>query len=72
MWSICGIHDQGWKEREIFGKIRYMVDYSLKRKFDMDAYCARFGRKILAESKKKGSQVNTNSSKKKGVKRKAS
>jgi deoxyribodipyrimidine photo-lyase len=24
-WSIMGIHDQGWKEREVFGKIRYMV-----------------------------------------------
>ncbi|KAK0048843.1 deoxyribodipyrimidine photo-lyase [Biomphalaria pfeifferi] len=24
MWSICGIHDQGWAERAVFGKIRYM------------------------------------------------
>ena len=23
MWSICGIHDQGWAERPIFGKIRF-------------------------------------------------
>ena len=23
-WSVCGIHDQGWGERPIFGKIRYM------------------------------------------------
>ena len=22
MWSICGIHDQGWGERAVFGKIR--------------------------------------------------
>lgn len=22
MWSICGIHDQGWTERPVFGKIR--------------------------------------------------
>jgi len=22
VWSICGVHDQGWGEREIFGKIR--------------------------------------------------
>lgn len=43
MWSICGIHDQGFKERPIFGKIRYMVDYSLARKFDMKAYCKQFG-----------------------------
>jgi len=24
MWSICGSMDQGWKEREIIGKIRPM------------------------------------------------
>jgi hypothetical protein len=24
MWSIGGIHDQGWGERAIFGKIRFM------------------------------------------------
>lgn len=54
MWSICGIHDQGWKEREIFGKIRYMVDYSLKKKFDMDAYCAQYG--IGMKSNKKGAK----------------
>lgn len=66
MWSICGVHDQGWREREIFGKIRYMVDYSLRKKYDMDTYCGRFGLKILVDSKSvlKGG--------KKGIKRKAS
>ncbi len=24
MWSICGIHDQGWAERPVFGKIRLL------------------------------------------------
>ncbi|MFX0097414.1 MAG: deoxyribodipyrimidine photo-lyase [Candidatus Hodarchaeota archaeon] len=33
-----GKHDRPWKEREIFGKIRYMSAEGLKRKFDMDAY----------------------------------
>ena len=28
MWSICGIHDQGWGERAVFGKIR-----SVRRRF---------------------------------------
>ncbi len=37
-WSIGGIHDRGWAERPIFGKIRYMNDRGLKRKFDMEAY----------------------------------
>ena len=22
MWSICGVHDMGWKERPVFGKVR--------------------------------------------------
>merc|ERR1719261_1778641 len=33
MWSICGIHDQGWRERSVFGKIRYMNYAGCKRKF---------------------------------------
>lgn len=24
LWSIGGIHDQGWGERPVFGKIRFM------------------------------------------------
>mmetsp|Transcript_14310 Transcript_14310/g.23234 ORF Transcript_14310/g.23234 Transcript_14310/m.23234 type:complete len:547 (+) Transcript_14310:337-1977(+) len=35
-WSIMGIHDQGWKEREIFGKIRCMTYKSSRTKFDVD------------------------------------
>jgi deoxyribodipyrimidine photo-lyase len=37
-----GKHDRPWKEREIFGKIRYMNANGLRRKFDADAYVARF------------------------------
>ena len=33
-----GKHDRPWKERTIFGKIRYMNAKGLKRKFDADAY----------------------------------
>jgi deoxyribodipyrimidine photo-lyase len=33
-----GLHDRGWPERRIFGKVRYMNDRGLERKFDMDAY----------------------------------
>lgn len=33
-----GKHDRGWKERNVFGKIRYMNDKGLERKFDMKAY----------------------------------
>nr|WP_243687425.1 hypothetical protein [Methanobacterium formicicum] len=33
-----GKHDRAWKEREIFGKVRYMNDQGLRRKFKMDSY----------------------------------
>lgn len=42
MWSICGVHDQGWKEREIFGKIRYMNYKGCERKFDVKAFVERW------------------------------
>lgn len=38
MWSICGIHDQGWREREVFGKIRFMNFKGCQRKFDVEKY----------------------------------
>jgi len=36
-----GKHDRPWKERNIFGKIRYMNANGLKRKFDADGYVAK-------------------------------
>ena len=33
-----GKHDQAWKERPIFGKVRYMNKKGLHRKFDMKRY----------------------------------
>ncbi|RLN25953.1 hypothetical protein BBJ28_00014255 [Nothophytophthora sp. Chile5] len=42
-WSF-GKHDQGWKERPIFGKVRYMNEAGLKRKFRMDAYVRKVQR----------------------------
>ncbi len=38
LWSIGGLHDHGWTERDIFGKIRYMNFNGLKRKFDIEKY----------------------------------
>uniref|UniRef100_A0ACD5ZR30 Uncharacterized protein n=1 Tax=Avena sativa TaxID=4498 RepID=A0ACD5ZR30_AVESA len=52
MWSICGLHDQGWKERPIFGKIRYMNYAGCKRKFDVDAYIS-YVKRLVAQSKKR-------------------
>ncbi|MFW9978426.1 MAG: deoxyribodipyrimidine photo-lyase [Candidatus Thorarchaeota archaeon] len=38
-----GKHDRAWAERPIFGKVRYMNDKGLRRKFDIEAYARRFG-----------------------------
>nr|CAH8827175.1 unnamed protein product [Trichobilharzia regenti] len=42
MWAICGIHDQGWSERPIFGKIRYMNYKGASRKFSVPTFVARY------------------------------
>jgi len=52
MWSICGIHDQGWKERAVFGKIRYMNYEGCKRKFDINAFIVRYGGMVHKYTKK--------------------
>lgn len=44
MWSIAGVHDRPWFEREVFGKIRYMNEAGLRRKFDIDSYIKRWTR----------------------------
>lgn len=45
MWSICGIHDQGWAERAVFGKIRFMNYNGCKRKFDVAEFVRKYGGK---------------------------
>ncbi|XP_047319817.1 deoxyribodipyrimidine photo-lyase [Impatiens glandulifera] len=52
MWSICGLHDQGWKERPIFGKIRYMNYAGCKRKFDVDGYIT-YVKRLVGDNIKK-------------------
>ncbi len=37
-WSIGGVHDRAWKERPVFGKIRYMSYGGSKSKFDVNLY----------------------------------
>jgi deoxyribodipyrimidine photo-lyase len=41
-WSIGGVHDRAWKEREVTGKIRYMSYEGCKRKFDVKSYIAKY------------------------------
>ena len=42
VWSLYGIHDQGWRERAVFGKVRYMNYAGCKRKFDVDKFVSFF------------------------------
>lgn len=37
-WSIGGVHDRPWKERNIFGKVRFMSYNGCKSKFDIQSY----------------------------------
>jgi len=37
-WSMGGLHDRAWSERNIFGKIRYMNFNGMKRKFSIQTY----------------------------------
>ena len=39
-----GKHDQGWKERPVFGKTRYMNANGLERKFDAEEYVKKINR----------------------------
>ncbi|ADO76945.1 deoxyribodipyrimidine photo-lyase [Halanaerobium praevalens] len=38
---IFSKHDRAWKERKIFGKVRYMNAAGLERKFEMEKYIAK-------------------------------
>eukprot|EP00123_Amoebidium_parasiticum_P014698 comp22604_c0_seq1/m.34676 comp22604_c0_seq1/g.34676 ORF comp22604_c0_seq1/g.34676 comp22604_c0_seq1/m.34676 type:complete len:542 (-) comp22604_c0_seq1:2-1627(-) len=52
-WSICGIHDQGWAERSVFGKIRYMNYDGCKRKFDVAGFVRKYPSKPTAAKEAK-------------------
>jgi deoxyribodipyrimidine photo-lyase len=43
MWSVCGIHDQGWEERKVYGKIRCE---EMKEKGCLSRVAAKFGAKF--------------------------
>lgn len=47
---------QGWKERPVFGKIRYMNYAGCKRKFDVDAYIS-YVKRLVGETKKRKADV---------------
>jgi deoxyribodipyrimidine photo-lyase len=41
-WSIGGVHDRAWGERPVFGKVRYMNEAGLRRKFNLETYLAMY------------------------------
>ncbi|WP_103019044.1 deoxyribodipyrimidine photo-lyase [Salinibacter altiplanensis] len=41
---VFGLHDRGWKERPVYGKVRYMSQGGLNRKADPDAYVEKVDR----------------------------
>ncbi|MFP4168107.1 MAG: deoxyribodipyrimidine photo-lyase [Desulfonatronovibrionaceae bacterium] len=53
MWSIAGVHDQGFKERKVYGKIRYMSHAGCKRKFNVSWYIQN----IKAQGKQAGAKT---------------
>jgi deoxyribodipyrimidine photo-lyase len=53
MWSICGVHDHGWIERPIFGKIRYMNYKGCERKFDVKAFVQKYTTKTYTYKENK-------------------
>ena len=65
-WSIMGIHDMGWKERPVFGKIRYMNYAGCKRKFDVAAFVAKYkgaAENAVQAAKKHGKEPAADASK---------
>jgi len=42
-WSIGGVHDRAWGEREIFGNVRYMSRRGAESKFNVGSYVERIG-----------------------------
>jgi deoxyribodipyrimidine photo-lyase len=42
---LFGLHDRGWKERPVYGKVRYMSRGGLERKADPDAYVEKVDRR---------------------------
>lgn len=42
MWAIGGVHDRAWSTRSVYGKIRYMNENGLKRKFNIQKYIVTY------------------------------
>jgi deoxyribodipyrimidine photo-lyase len=51
--SLGGLHDRPWKERDIFGKIRYMSYNGCKVKFDVEGYINSVKKYLTKEEQEK-------------------
>jgi deoxyribodipyrimidine photo-lyase len=49
LWSIAGVHDRPWFDRDVFGTIRYMSANGIAKKFDTDAYINTWRQKPSSE-----------------------
>jgi len=61
-WSMMGIHDMGWKERPIFGKIRFMNYAGCKRKFKVGNFVSKYrgaSENAVLAAKKHGGLVSS-------------
>ena len=52
LW-VFGLHDRPWKERDVFGKVRYMNAAGLERKCDIQAYVRKVD-DLVGEARKHG------------------
>jgi deoxyribodipyrimidine photo-lyase len=43
---VFGVHDRGWRERPIFGTVRYMAASGLRRKCDIDGYIKKVNQRV--------------------------
>lgn len=60
-WSIGGVHDRAWAEREIFGKVRYMSYQGCRRKFDVPGYIRRVNDCVCVFDIPSGSRIVSDS-----------
>ncbi len=51
LWSIGGLHDRPWKERPIFGTVRYMSYNGCRRKFNVNEYIRKWNGSLDKERK---------------------
>ena len=42
-WSMGGVHDRAWNQRNVFGKIRYMSYNGCRAKFNVSRYIEHVG-----------------------------